>query len=86
MLRVGQGVNSSAGTGQAWQGEQGQFRARHSCLMMVTLSLTRRLTLLGLMQSPVKTFPPGVELPEGFVWVGMVQCHKKGEYSDYPWL
>lgn len=70
----------STGTGQAWQGQQGQFRTKRSCLVIVTqfrakhsflvivpLSFPRRLTLLGLMQSPAKAFPPGVELPEGFV-------------------
>lgn len=76
---------------QHWHGpdlqwQEGQVRARHSCLVMLTLSLPRRLTMLGLMQSCAKTFPPGVELSEGLVWVRMVQCCKKGDSSDCPWL
>lgn len=54
-----------------------------AALVIVTLSLARRLTLLGLIQSRAKTFPPGMELPEGSV---CVQCHKNAEFSDCPWL
>lgn len=39
-----------------------------------------------LMQSCAKTFPPGLELSEGLVWVRIVQCCRNGESSDSPWL
>lgn len=61
------GREPSPALARARTGSDSRERAKHSCLVILILPLARRLTLLGLMQCRAKTFPPGVELPEGFV-------------------